>query len=147
MANKLIVALLFGGRSAEHDVSLSSAAAVFRNLDKSRFHVQSLYINRQGQWCRVESPLLSLQDLNSGPFCSFLPWRQSAPSELAADIYFPVLHGPYGEDGTIQGLLEIADVAYVGAGVLSSALAMDKAVAKVLFASPKTAHRKIHDPL
>ncbi len=137
MANKLTVALLFGGRSAEHDVSLSSAAAVFQNLDTSKFEVQSLYINRQGEWRRVESPLLSPQDLNSGPFCSFLPWQQSATSELTADIYFPVLHGPYGEDGTIQGLLEMGDVAYVGAGVLSSALAMDKAVAKALFASRK----------
>lgn len=137
MASKLTVALLFGGRSAEHDVSLSSAAAVFRNLDKSRFQVRSLYINRQGEWCRVDSPLLAPQELELGPFRSFLPWQQSAKSELEADIYFPVLHGPYGEDGTIQGLLEMADVAFVGAGVLSSAIAMDKAVAKLVFASRK----------
>ena len=137
MANKLKVALLFGGRSPEHDVSLSSAAAVFRNLDKNRFHVHSLYINPQGDWRRVDSPLLPPQELDSGPFHSFLPWQQSAKSELEADIYFPVLHGPYGEDGTIQGLFEMADAAYVGAGVLSSACAMDKAVAKFLFASRK----------
>ncbi len=137
MAKKLTVALVFGGRSAEHDVSLSSAAAVFRNLDKSKFIIRSLYINRQGEWRRVDSPLLAPQELDLGPFRSFLPWQQSLKSKIEADIYFPVLHGPYGEDGTIQGLFEMADAAYVGAGVLASASAMDKAAAKFLFASRK----------
>lgn len=137
MAMKKTVGLVFGGRSAEHDVSLASAAAVYRNLDKTKFQVHSLYINRQGGWRQVESPLLPPRELDMGPFFSFLPWQQRVLAKLEADIYFPVLHGPYGEDGTIQGLFEMADAAYVGAGVLSSACAMDKAVAKVLFDTQK----------
>jgi D-alanine-D-alanine ligase len=134
--HKVKVALLFGGRSAEHEVSLSSAAAVYRNLDNSSFQVVSIYIDRGGRWRRVASPLLPPERLAGGPTLSFLPWDRlsSLPERVRADIYFPVLHGPYGEDGTIQGMLEMADVPYVGAGVLASAVGMDKAVMKVLFA-------------
>ncbi len=136
MAEKLRVALLFGGRSAEHDVSLMSAAAVYTHLDKSKYSVLSLYINPRGLWRRVESPLRSRKELERGRFASFLPWEASLRGEAtAADIYFPVLHGPFGEDGTIQGLFELADVPYVGAPVLASAVGMDKAVAKTLFSA------------
>lgn len=134
MTDKLRIALLFGGRSAEHDVSLMSAAAVYAHLDKKKYSILSIYINPQGRWRRVESPLCSRQELERGRFTSFLPWEASNPGEsTAADIYFPVLHGPFGEDGTIQGLFELADVPYVGAPVLASAVGMDKAVAKALF--------------
>ena len=131
MSQKIEVALIFGGRSAEHEISLVSAAAIHKNLDKTKFGVRSIYITRQGLWKAVEGPSNDIGMLEAGRAFSFLPWagRDEGP-ELDADIYFPVLHGPYGEDGTIQGLLEMAGVPYVGAGVLGSALGMDKSAAK-----------------
>ncbi len=131
MSKKIVVSLIFGGRSAEHEISLVSAAAVHKNLNKSKFEVRSIYITRQGLWKAVEAPSLDITTLEAGRAFSFLPWavREEGP-ELAADIYFPVLHGPFGEDGTIQGLLEMAGVPYVGAGVLGSALGMDKSATK-----------------
>lgn len=138
MAQKTKVALVFGGRSAEHDVSLISASSIFQNLDKQKYDSVCIYINKQGLWRAVESPMLSLSELENGPFLTFLPWGNTkSSSPIAADIYFPVLHGPYGEDGTIQGLFEMADVPYVGATVLASATGMDKAVAKSLFQEKK----------
>ena len=131
MSKKIEVALIFGGRSAEHEVSLVSALAIHKNLNKTRFEVRSIYITRQGLWKVVEAPSTDIEALERGRAFSFLPWEGSSPErELAADIYFPILHGPYGEDGTIQGLLEMAGVPYVGAGVLGSALGMDKVTAK-----------------
>ncbi len=131
---KTVVGLLFGGRSAEHEVSLKSAAAVFEHLDPRRFKVVSIFIARDGRWGRVESPSAPPSRLKAAR--SFLPWANRAiPAAFKADIYFPILHGPYGEDGTVQGLLEMADVPYVGAGVLASAVGMDKAVMKTLFAA------------
>ncbi len=131
---KIKVALLFGGSSAEHEVSLISATSIHRNLDKKKYDVVSIYINREGCWRIVESPLLPPQSLEKGNFFSFLPWsKNTINQDISADIYFPVLHGPCGEDGTIQGLFEMADVPYVGATVLSSAIGMDKAIAKTLF--------------
>jgi D-alanine-D-alanine ligase len=144
--HKVRIALLFGGRSAEHEVSLRSAAAIYRNINTARYTVTSIFIDKKGHWRRVASPLIPPRELNSGPSASFLPWEgiPALPRRVRADIYFPVLHGPYGEDGTIQGLLELADVPYVGAGVLASAAGMDKAVMKVLFADrglPIVKHR------
>ncbi len=136
MSKKLHVALLFGGRSAEHDVSVTSAAAVYTHLDPDKYDITCLYINREGRWSRVDSPLASAEERKQGEFSAFLPWAaQNRAERFEADVYFPVLHGPYGEDGTIQGLFEMADVAYVGAAVLASAVGMDKAVAKSLFRS------------
>jgi D-alanine-D-alanine ligase len=138
MAQKIKVALLIGGRSAEHEVSLISAASIYKNLDKQKYDKSCIYINRQGFWRVVESPLLSQLELEKGPFLTFLPWgNRSFSSPIDADIYFPILHGPYGEDGTIQGLFEMADVPYVGATVLASATGMDKAIAKSLFREKK----------
>jgi len=131
MSKKIRVALIFGGRSAEHEISLISASAIHKNLDRSKFEVLSVYISRQGLWKPVEAPTTDVGALEAGPAFSFLPWRGGAPGpEIDADIYFPVLHGPYGEDGTVQGLLEMAGVPFVGAGVLGSALGMDKAASK-----------------
>jgi len=128
------ICILFGGRSAEHEVSLISAQAIFKNLEPELYEVTSVFINKEGNWRLVHSPLLSQEDLNSGSFLSFLPWQNHSNNFfIEADVYFPVLHGPYGEDGTVQGLFEMADVPYVGASVLSSAVGMDKAVAKTLF--------------
>ena len=131
---KVHVCLLFGGRSAEHEVSLRSAAAIYSNLDQKKFSVTSVYIGKGGMWKIVQSPLLSMEELSKGPSLSFLPWEKTSPLQaVKADIYFPILHGPYGEDGTIQGVFEMADVPYVGAGVTASAVGMDKALMKTLF--------------
>jgi len=138
MTQKIKIGLLFGGRSAEHEVSLISAASIFKNLDRKKYTIISIYINKQGNWKVVESPLLIQAELEKGPFYPFLPWAEKTlPSAVDADIYFPVLHGPFGEDGTIQGLFEMADIPYVGAAVLASAASMDKAVAKCLFLQKK----------
>jgi len=134
MRKKFKVVLFFGGLSAEHEVSCRSAAAVYKNLKKNKFEIASIYINKAGRWTIVPSPLQSLNDLNQNHFYSFLPWaEESSPQLPQGDIYFPVLHGPFGEDGTIQGFLEMADVPFVGAGVLGSAAGMDKGFAKILF--------------
>ncbi len=131
MSKKITIALIFGGRSAEHEISLISAAAIHENLDRGKFEVRSLYITRKGLWKAVEAPTPDIPSLETGPAFSFLPWEAGSPGPgLEADIYFPVLHGPFGEDGTIQGLLEMAGVPYVGAGVMGSALGMDKALSK-----------------
>jgi D-alanine-D-alanine ligase len=131
MSKKTTVSLIFGGRSAEHEISLISASAVHKNLDRGKFDVQAIYITRDGLWKAVEAPSTDIRTLEQGPAFSFLPWKGAPPLPgPAPDIYFPVLHGPFGEDGTIQGLLEMADVPYVGAGVTGSALGMDKALAK-----------------
>ena len=133
MPAKKTIALLFGGRSAEHEVSILSAAAVFDHLDRSRYDVVCVYIARDGRWKQVVSPRIP-RPSPARPL-PFLPALADAGprSPLRADLYFPVLHGPYGEDGTIQGLLEMADVPYVGPGVLASAAGMDKDVMKQLF--------------
>lgn len=131
---KIKVALLFGGSSAEHEISLLSASSIYNNLDKKRYKIFCIYINKEGYWKIVESPQLSPSSLNKGNFSSFLPWiKKTFSQNIEADIYFPILHGPCGEDGTIQGLFEMADVPYVGAAVLASAVGLDKAVAKILF--------------
>ncbi|MCJ7580348.1 MAG: D-alanine--D-alanine ligase [Candidatus Aminicenantes bacterium] len=138
MTEKTTIALLFGGRSAEHEVSLASAAAIYKNLNPQIFDIQSIYINKEGSWRFVPSPLLPFAELSDGCFSSFIPWmRRENTLDVNADIYFPVLHGPFGEDGTIQGFFEMADVPYVGASVLASAAGMDKAIAKILFESIK----------
>lgn len=145
---KVRVAVVFGGQSGEHDVSLRSAETVIGALDPERYDVIPVGITREGQWLTganpfaalaATSPLFALPD-GSAPAASGdeAPVADSAgaPSVLAGgvDIVFPVLHGPMGEDGTIQGLLELTGVPYVGSGVLGSSLAMDKAMAKTVLA-------------
>lgn len=145
MSRKLIIGVLFGGRSAEHEVSLVSAASIINALDKSKYEVVPIGITPNGKWLS-SSDALNL--LKSGRQLDHIPEKILLPdpshksliaisdgtaSAAALDIIFPVLHGTFGEDGTIQGLLELADIPYVGAGVLGSAAAMDKVVAKQLF--------------
>ncbi len=146
MVERLRVALLFGGRSAEHDVSVLSAGNVFRALDPARYDTVPIGITRSGTWllCSVQGGKFPTAVPESGPRVALipggagrlviLPETEGAAPDLsrAADIVFPVLHGPFGEDGTVQGLAEIAGVPYVGSGVLGSAAAMDKDVAKRL---------------
>ncbi|MGB9892926.1 MAG: D-alanine--D-alanine ligase family protein [Candidatus Saccharicenans sp.] len=133
MKKLLPLALLFGGRSAEHEISIISARAIYRNLDRKKYRVISIYITRKGEWKLVTSPEIPEKELKAGRSFSFLPWAvRSLHDSVEAKVYFPVLHGPFGEDGTIQGLLEMADVPYVGAPVLASAVGMDKAIFKNL---------------
>ncbi len=142
---KLRVAVLYGGRSGEHEVSLQSAASVINNLDRERFEIVPVAIDKQGRWRLNDLSLLegkkslpvfkdapnvilppNLADAETGS--ALMPW--SGGEAKAIDVVFPVIHGPLCEDGTIQGLLELADVPYVGCGVLASAVAMDKEMAK-----------------
>jgi D-alanine-D-alanine ligase len=161
MSRPLRVAVIFGGRSGEHEVSLTSAQAIIRALEArpEKYEVLLIGITKEGRWLIGGNPLQALlaavqgqpallasavaeasvaADPGAGGLV-LLPKRAGVP-ELAApgdgraiDVVFPVLHGPYGEDGTVQGLLELADVPYVGAGVLASAVGMDKALMKAVF--------------
>jgi D-alanine-D-alanine ligase len=141
---RLRVAILFGGRSAEHEVSLRSARTVALALDRERFEPVLVGIDREGRW-RIESAELLLgraplpRELGQGgeplviePGARALTAVTRTGELGRVDVVFPVLHGPMGEDGTVQGLLELLDVAYVGAGVLGSAVGMDKDVMKRL---------------
>jgi D-alanine-D-alanine ligase len=121
------VAVLLGGRSSEHDISLASARSVLDALDPERYDTVTVEIGRDGRWELGSGE-------NSGSAAETLPVPTAkVPATLGeVDVVFPVLHGPFGEDGTVQGLLELAGVPYVGAGVLGSALAMDKDVFKAV---------------
>ena len=162
---RLRVGVLYGGRSGEHEVSLASAAAVFANLDRTRYEPVPIRIEKDGRWALADRPptaVSAAEVIEQARLEAARPSRggreihfMARPSEetilsidrrpshaeegqavvtgLNLDVIFPVLHGPYGEDGTIQGLLELANVPYVGAGVLASAVGMDKGVMKVLF--------------
>src|SRR3954469_12766209 len=152
---KLRVGVIYGGRSGEHEVSLASAASVFKNLEPERYDPISLKIEKDGRWTLPHEPPKTMKaaDVIKGAIGSserrareahliaqpgghtLRPVSDGAVSGLALDVVFPVLHGPYGEDGTVQGLLELANVPYVGAGVLASAVGMDKATMKLVFAA------------
>lgn len=157
MPKKTRVAVLYGGRSGEHEISQQSAASVIRNLDRERFEVYPIGIDRNGRWHITDPSRLSIKAKalpifedspmallppNLSENCTgteLLPYvgdgiriNSSALQLPVLDVVFPVVHGSLCEDGTLQGLLELADVPYVGCGVLSSAVAMDKAVGKKL---------------
>ena len=125
MSRRLRVALLAGGRSSEHDISLLSARSVLEALDPERYDVVNVAIGRDGRWS-LESGSLQ-QSVTSGAAETLpVPAESGTLAALGAvDIVLPILHGPFGEDGTVQGMLELANIPYVGAGVLSSALAID----------------------
>lgn len=142
------VMIIFGGRSGEHEVSLVSARAIADALRQSgRYEVLPVGITREGRWISSSDPMRELESrarelAGSSPTQSskstteIVPTSEKLPTFLmdAADVVFPVLHGPYGEDGTIQGMLELAGVPYVGSGVLASAAGMDKVTMKKIFA-------------
>ena len=131
-ASKTTVGFLFGGQSGEHEVSLLSAESVLAAIDRDRYDVILMGIDKNGRWL-FDDPLTRLQAGESAP--PDAP-RWPDPARLAGlDIIFPVLHGPYGEDGVVQGFFEMADIPYVGNGVLASSLAMDKAMCKQIFAA------------
>ncbi len=137
--------VIFGGRSGEHEISLMSATSVIKAIDKDKFLPVFIGITKEGKWLLYDGPVESIEDGS---------WQKIAEEALAADpdkyeitvlgsqkslknwidFALPVLHGPYGEDGTIQGLFEMADIPYGGCGVLGSASAMDKSLAKEVFA-------------
>ncbi|MGH2793345.1 MAG: D-alanine--D-alanine ligase family protein, partial [Actinomycetota bacterium] len=148
---KVRLAILYGGRSAEHEVSVVSARSMMAAIDRTKYEIVPIAITKDGRWLL---PAKSPEQLAAPP--GALPGtgdegtgvalvREGGATALRAlgdgdelgsvDVVFPVLHGPYGEDGTVQGLLELAGVPYVGAGVLASALGMDKEMQKQLFAS------------
>lgn len=138
MSHKIRVGVLFGGRSAEHEVSLQSAKNVIESLDKQKYEVVLIGIAKNGQWLmhgsstylRNETDPMKIAIAEEGTTVMSLTPGESKSRVI--DVVFPVLHGTYGEDGTMQGLLEIMDLPYVGAGVLGSAVGMDKDVAKRL---------------
>ena len=148
MARKIRVGILFGGRSAEHEVSLQSAKNIIDAMDTNKYEVVLIGIDKKGQWhLNEESRFLlpttqsELPELpESGENLALVPGKHdeqlvalSGQQRLGSlDVIFPVLHGPLGEDGTVQGLLKLANIAFVGAGVLGSAVGMDKDVMKRL---------------
>jgi len=142
MAGLINLILLFGGKSTEHEVSIRSARSIYNALDPKKYHVTLVGITKRGTWVRgkeVEKILTSgsvvgelpgkttiLPDPTVGKLVSLNTSKNTAISNETINVVFPVLHGQFGEDGTIQGLLELANIPYVGCGVLSSALGMDK---------------------
>ncbi len=149
MNRKTRVAVLYGGKSGEHEVSLKSAASVLRYIDRERFEPVPISIDKQGRWqChdlrRIEganteslpipadSPIIRLEP--QGEHTAILPADNATPAIAPVDVVFPVIHGPLCEDGAVQGLLELAGAAYVGSGVLASAVGMHKDIAKRLAA-------------
>jgi D-alanine-D-alanine ligase len=158
---KLRVGIIYGGRSGEHEVSLASAAAVFQNLDPARYEAVPIRINKDGRWVLPSAPpslTSAAAVIASKASGGALPQSAERDAQLVPrpggidgqlqetgagglvagiglDVVFPAIHGPYGEDGTVQGLLELANVPYVGCGVLGSAMGMDKAAMKMAFAA------------
>ncbi|WP_195940726.1 D-alanine--D-alanine ligase family protein [Romboutsia sp. 1001713B170131_170501_G6] len=144
--SKLNVALIFGGKSGEHEVSLSSTASIYKHIDKNKYNIFTIGITKDGRWMYYEG---SEENIKNGQ------WENLANKNVEInlipvgnrevgikfedgrfkkiDVLFPVLHGPYGEDGKIQGLFEISQIPYVGCGVLASSVGMDKLVCKKVF--------------
>jgi D-alanine-D-alanine ligase len=148
LANKIRVGILFGGKSAEHEVSLQSAKSIVEAIDREKYDVVMIAVDKQGQWHLTDASrfLLNADDpkliqlnkvsdnlaLAPGKRSEQLISLTSHGSTVPVDVIFPVIHGPFGEDGTIQGLMKLANVPFVGPGVLGSAVSMDKDVAKRL---------------
>ena len=152
---KIRVGLIFGGKSGEHEISLASAQSVARALDKNKYDVVQIGVTKDGRWITGGNALKQLAAVSPTPLLA--PESESANGAVSApinsaelvptatdaattqsplatiDVAFPLVHGPFGEDGTIQGLLELADIPYVGAGVAASAVGMDKALMKAVF--------------
>jgi len=151
---KIRVAVLYGGRSGEHEVALRSAASVINNLDRSKYEIIPIGIDKNGKWHIAEPSVLQSKTVSLPIFrdrpevvmpsnpggdetgvVALNPTKGVTGSTAAFDVVFPVMHGTNGEDGTVQGLFELAEVAYVGCGVLASAVGMDKDIAKRLIAA------------
>jgi D-alanine-D-alanine ligase len=137
MTKKLRVGILFGGRSGEHEVSLQSAASVLKAIDRRKFDVVRIGINKAGHWLIADAAEALLKSAGAAAAQNEAEAVESSVALRGLDVVFPVLHGTFGEDGTIQGLLELAGIAYVGSGVLGSSAGMDKDVMKRLFTQAK----------
>jgi D-alanine-D-alanine ligase len=145
---KLRVGVLFGGRSGEHEISLRSARSILKAIDRKKYEVVELGISKEGRWLRSGAAQALLGDAvvmeDAGEAGLSIVTAAAEPGAgTGLDVVFPVLHGTFGEDGTVQGLFELADVAYVGSGVLGSAAAMDKDAMKRMFVAaglPLTPH-------
>ena len=131
---KLKLGVIFGGMSNEHCVSITSGTSVIKNLDKTKYEIFPIYMDKMGNWYEYTKKIDEIEILDVGeeieekiPIINIIEYLQEC------DVIFPVLHGRYGEDGTIQGMLELLKKPYVGCKVLSSSLGMDKAYAKVIF--------------
>jgi D-alanine-D-alanine ligase len=156
MDKKIRVGLVFGGKSGEHEVSLASARSVSNALDRQKYQVVFIGVTKEGRWLTGGNPLKQLIKESSSPFLSLdkdsgnnhvggnsnqvltrnpavIPTENALDSSV--DVVFPLIHGPHGEDGTVQGLFELADIPYVGAGVAASAVGMDKVLMKSVFKS------------
>ncbi len=135
MSNKIKLLVVFGGRSGEHEVSVRSARSVIDNIDKNKFEVIPLAIGKNGTWLtgpKAAKVLATGVKIDKGEGENkLIPYVTSQKEQL---VIFPVLHGPYGEDGTIQGMFEMMNIPYIGSGVTGSALGMDKIIQKQLFA-------------
>lgn len=129
---RLKVGLLFGGKSGEHEISIASAASIMRAADRAKYQVVPIAITKAGNWVLNGSPLETMSRPREAKRQAPTSFRDHLNALKKLDVVFPVLHGTYGEDGTVQGLLELADVPYVGAGVAASALGMDKALMKTV---------------
>ncbi|MCL5958858.1 MAG: D-alanine--D-alanine ligase [Chloroflexi bacterium] len=145
-SNKIRVAVIFGGRSGEHEVSVVSAESIMKAIDRSKYDVVPIGITKEGKWLMSGDPLAELRGAapsSNGASALLMDPTQrrlvaAHPSATGdgngIDVVIPIMHGTYGEDGTIQGLLEMINVPYVGAGVLASAVGMDKSLMKMVFA-------------
>ena len=155
--DKLCVVVLFGGMSSEHGVSRVSAGTFVDNLDRARYDVLTVGITREGRWLCTEATAAQMADgsweeLAGNMACVISPDRadhgmilftpEGHVEKVHVDVVIPVLHGLWGEDGTVQGLLELAGIPYVGCGVLASAVCMDKAVANALFEANGVPHTR-----
>lgn len=141
---KKVVAVLFGGKSSEHEISKISASTIISNLSKDKYHVVPIYISKEGSWKIFDAPMQNIfsdniYDYSTDAIISPDPAHKGIIRIIGdkidfinIDVIFPVLHGKNGEDGTIQGLLELCGIPYVGCNVLASAIAMDKAYTKVV---------------
>ena len=156
MANKLRVGLIFGGKSGEHEVSLASAQSVMRAINRDQYDVVMIGVTKDGHWLVGDNVFMQLASVSPTPLLGKADESangtaakengkemmnalnaaldQSSPLN-SIDVAFPLIHGTFGEDGTVQGLLELADVPYVGAGVAASAVGMDKALMKAVFSA------------
>lgn len=131
---KIKVGVIFGGQSTEHDVSVVSGSSVIKNLNKEKYEIYPIYISKDGEWFHYMKPVQDIEIFEIGEQPKELEKISNEFETLKKqDIIFPVLHGLYGEDGTIQGLLELLKVPYVGCKVLASGICMDKVYAKMIF--------------
>lgn len=130
---KIKLGVIFGGMSTEHDVSIVSGSSVLKNLDKEKYNITAIYIDKNGNWYEYKKDLNKIEILKIGEEPSEIQQIDN-PFEIlrTQDVIFPVLHGLYGEDGTIQGLLELLKLPYVGCRVLGSCLCMDKVYTKII---------------